>query len=153
MDENELKGLLDSRGIKFEIKRHKPVFNIEEACRELGVDPEHEVKNLLLKDETGFFMVILTGNALVDFNSVRKARGVKKVRLALPEEVKAKTGVEIGSVNLFSFPTVLLDRKVTELPTLNTHPDDNSVTFFIPTADALGLLENMVVGDFSKPKF
>ena len=148
MNEQQLTQLLDSKGIPYRVIRHKPVFNIEEACRELGVSPDAEVKNLLLKDDRGFFLLIAVGSTRVNYKAVAAARGTKKVRMAQADEVKEKTGVEVGSVNLFSYSEVLVDSRVVALAEINTHPDDNTITLMIPTGPALGLLKNKTVGEF-----
>lgn len=150
MDEKKLLNMLDNNLAAYRVVRHKPVFNIEEACRELGTTPGQEVKNLLCKDTNGFFLFVTRGDMRVDFNALRKSRGTPKVSMASPDEVKTKTGVAIGSVNLFSFPAVYLDESVRALPELNIHPDDNTVTVFVKTEDALRLVPGAVFGSFSK---
>jgi len=150
MNEAQLESFLKENGVAYEIIRHKPVFNIEEACAELGVTPDEEVKNLLLKDGKGFFLLIAVGSTRIDFKALSKIRSGGRVSLANPEEVKEKTGVEVGSVNLFSYPIVYVDGRVTGLKKLNTHPDDNSVTFMMEAGKALELLKEKTVGNFCK---
>ncbi|MBS3070552.1 hypothetical protein J4220_03530 [Candidatus Micrarchaeota archaeon] len=152
MNETQLESILKENDASYEIKRHKPVFNIHEACLELGIKPEDEVKNLLMKDSKGFFLLIACGNTKADFSALSKARGGGKVSLASAEEVKQNTGVDVGSVNLFSYPVVFVDERILSLKTVNTHPDDNSVTFFIETSKALGLLKEKTIGSFCKEK-
>ena len=148
MNERQLSELLNGKKVEYKILRHKPVFNIQEASAELGVKPEEEVKNILLKDGKGFFLLIAVGNTKIDFKAVQIARGTKKTRFAFPDEVKQQTGVENGSVNLFSYPAVYVDSKVILLKEINVHPDDNSVTFILETSQALGLLENKTIGKY-----
>jgi len=151
VNEQQLSQLFDSKGIPYRVIRHKPVFNTAEACAELGILPGKDVKFLLLKDDRGFFLLIAVGNTRVDYKAVRAARGTRKVRMAFANEVKEQTGVEVGSVNLFSYPEVLVDRRATTLDEIGTHPDDNSVTFMIPAGKAIDLLENKSIGEFCTP--
>ncbi len=150
MNEAQLESFLKENGVGYEIKRHKPVFNIHEACLELGLKPEEEVKNLLMKDSKGFFLLIACGNTKADFKALSKTRGGGKVSLASAEEVKQNTGVDVGSVNLFSYPIVYVDERILSLKKINSHPDDNAVTFFIDASKALELLKDKTVGNFCR---
>jgi hypothetical protein len=90
------------------------------------------------------------GDTRADFDALAKKRGTKRVMLATPDDVYKKTGVKIGSVNLFSWPDVFIDESVTRLPEINVHPDDNAVTVFVKTDDILRLVPKAVIGKFSK---
>ncbi|MBI5228841.1 hypothetical protein HY991_01935 [Candidatus Micrarchaeota archaeon] len=150
MNEQRLIAMLELNHIEHRIVRHAPVYNIAEACSELGKKPKEEVKNLLLKDEKGFFLLVILGDRKADLKALQIARKTKKISLATPEEVKEKTGVSVGAVNLFSYPIVYVDYSVCSLEEINVHPDDNSVTVFAETTGALKLLKNPVFGSFSK---
>lgn len=150
MDLDELARKLKAGNAVFRVVHHKPVFNMREACDVLGTTPDKDVKNLLFRDEKDFVLVVVRGDRKVDTDAVANARGVPKVALAKPDEVLKITGVPIGSVNLFSAPAVLIDEEVKSLPEINVHPDDNSVTVFIKSDDALRLVPKAVFGRFSK---
>jgi Ala-tRNA(Pro) deacylase len=149
MDEKALAALLDSRGIPFRVIRHKPIYTIADACRELGITADKEIKNLLLRDSKGFFLLVLRGDKRADLEAIERARGAGLVRMATPPEVKEQTGVEIGHVNPFAYPVVFVDEGVKSLGELLANPDDNSVSFAIPCAPALELL-SPVFGAFAK---
>jgi hypothetical protein len=150
MDERELIATLEQAKAHFRVMRHKPVFNIPQACEALHVLPSQVAKNLLLSDDFGVFMLLVRGDTRADFDALAKKRGTKRVMLATPDDVYKKTGVKIGSVNLFSWPDVFIDESVTRLPEINVHPDDNAVTVFVKTDDILRLVPKAVIGKFSK---
>jgi len=149
MKQSALEAMLKKAGISYRVVRHKPVFTVAEACAELKITPDAVVKNILLKDDKGFFVVVIQGDRKMDFGAIAKLRSTAKVMMASPEEVKDETGVEIGSVSLLSFPDVLVESGVKSLSELNIHPDDNKVTLFV-SIDALNLVKKLVVGDFAK---
>lgn len=150
MDERGLTGRLRDAAAVFRVVRHRPVFTVEEACAALGISAADEAKNLLFVDEKGFFLVVLRGDRKVDALALARERGTARVRLASPGEVKERTGVAVGAVNLFSFAVVLIDEEVLALAELPVHPDDNSVTFFVKTADALRMVPSAVVVSCAK---
>jgi hypothetical protein len=50
MDERELIAFLDQAKAHYHVVRHKPVFNIPQACAELKMLPSQVAKNLLFVD-------------------------------------------------------------------------------------------------------
>ena len=62
MDEENLAKLLSEKRISYRIDRHKPVYNIAEASEVEGISPDKIVKNILMKDDRGFFLVVLCGD-------------------------------------------------------------------------------------------
>lgn len=150
MNETQLAKKLTENNVAYRVCRHPPVFNVPEACAALGVKPQEIVKNLLLKDGKGFFLCVLRGCDKLDFKTIAAARGGGKPSLARPEDVERETGVKAGSVNLFSFPHVLIDEKARLLKELNIHPDDNATTVFAETQGALALVKHAQYGSYAK---
>jgi Ala-tRNA(Pro) deacylase len=150
MDEEALSKFLSERNIPFRVTHHKAVYTVAESAEAEGTDPSKIVKNILLKDDNGFFLAVLTGDKKFDFVKLRVIRKTKKIRMATPEEVKEKTGVEIGSVNLFSYPEVVVDSAVASLEEINTHPDDNAKTVYFPSKYLKEVVPVIVTADIGK---
>jgi len=114
----KLKNLIKEVGVEGEIIYHKlSGKKTENAEKALGVSREHILKSLLFKSKDRHVAAIITGNKKVDVRKLEKLIGLKKLRLATPQEVKAFTGFEIGGVPPFIFyklcPTYV-DKEVME---------------------------------------
>lgn len=141
---------LSEHHIPFKVASHKPVYNIAEASEAEGIHPSKVVKNILMKDEKGFFLIVLCGDTRCDFDKIRDFRRTKRVRMATPEEVKTQTGVDVGAVNLFSCPEVIADNGVLKLKEINCHPDDNTKTIYFPVQYLKDVLPHLDVADIAQ---
>ncbi len=111
--------LMRKFNIKGEIIHHKRSGRTtEDASKALGLPPEYILKSLLLVSRKGERLaVILTGEKRVNIKKLEKLTGLKKLRLARPDEVEAFTGFKIGGVPPFAFHgkcRVIVDRGVVE---------------------------------------
>ena len=98
----EIQVFLKSRSIPFEVLIHKPVFTSEEAARERGMNLRNGVKALFLKSKSNeFILACIAADRKIDLKKLESFSGLKKLKLASPEEVKEKTNCEIGSVPPF----------------------------------------------------
>ena len=75
----------------------------EDAEKALKVPRKYILKSLLFKSKDKYVAAIVTGNKRVNVRKLEKISGLKKLRLATPDEVKAFTGFEIGGVPPFVF--------------------------------------------------
>jgi len=98
---DEIKKLLDSKSISYEVKEHDPVYTSEQAAKARGEDIKIGAKAMVLKVDKKFVMIVLSAALKIDGKKIRKELKVKKVRFATPEEVKEKTGCVLGSVPPF----------------------------------------------------
>jgi len=98
--------LMERLGVKGEIIIHERVSGrtTEDAEKALGVSRKYILKSLLLKSKHNrYIAVIITGDKRLDFKKLEKISGLKKLRLASPEEVERYTGFRIGGVPPFIF--------------------------------------------------
>ncbi len=107
---------LQKNDIDYSVISHTPVYTMEQASTVCGHPPEQGVKVLFLRVYTtkkiyGFALAVWTGNSPVDFGSISSSLSAKKIKMATPEEVVEKLGIEIGSLSPFgyenNFPLIL----------------------------------------------
>lgn len=107
---------LVAQGIAYSVLEHEPVYTMDMAQEACGNEPEEGVKVLFArayttKKQYGYCLVVWTGNKKVDFEQIAESLGVKRVKLASPEEVQTELGIEIGALSPFgyqgSYPVVM----------------------------------------------
>jgi hypothetical protein len=147
---------LDKKNIKYELKTHDAIDNMEKA-ETLLKSPEDQIYkdyifpiNKFIKDKKNkevFYLLLQDPSVKVDFNDISKKLGVKgEFRLADPETLVKVLGVVQGSVNplaLLNNPTgvkFLLDKAVLNKETICIHPMKNTASIYLKTKDLLSLL-------------
>ncbi len=104
---NKFLKLLDDLGLRerVDIILHSEVGGkrTEDAATALGVSPEHVLKCLIFRGKEGDVAAIITGNRKVDVRKLEKVSGVKRLRLARPDEVEELMGYKVGGVPPFVF--------------------------------------------------
>jgi len=104
MNSNDLQRFIDTQDIEAEILTmdgHTPT--VEDAARELGVEPDQIIKSLVFKVRDEPILVINNGLALVDRRKLAKYLevGRKWARFATPEQALEITGFVVGSMPPF----------------------------------------------------
>ena len=103
------------------------------------VNPKEICKTLILKDlENNSYAVVSLGLDRIDFEKVRKRFNCSKLRLATPDEIKQKTGLEIGAVcPLFLDLPMLVDRRIFSRKKINFGSGDHLFGIEIVPKDIL----------------
>ena len=110
--ENEVRAFFESAGVPKEIHRfEESTHNSELAARTLGVQVGQIAKTILLLSEETAIVVVISGDRRVDTKKVRALGYGKRVRLAGPDDVVARTGFAVGAVS-----PVALARRSADLP-------------------------------------
>jgi len=112
---------LRRRGVTFQVApliegaRDLPAF-----AEKSGLRPRQVIKSLLL-DVNGerYALLLAAGDRVADFAALRRQFGVRSVRLADPETVRAITGYQIGTVTPLALrtpdlPVLIDDALITE---------------------------------------
>jgi len=149
----QVRELLDSNGISYEVIEHTPVYTSEEAARVRGVELRTGVKALVFKtDEGNFVMGLIAADRKMDLRKLAKIVGTRKLQLASPEDVLKKTGCKVGSVhpfgNLHGLPTYL-DSSVLENDMVNFNAGLHTVSITMKARDLIRTIKPVVKG-FSK---
>lgn len=96
--------LLDDNNVEYKLFSHREALTYEEieaVQKETGFFGR-ETKCMVLKGDEFFVYVTLQGNR-VDMEAIKNKVGAKKVRLALPEELKEHFGAQPGCAYPFGF--------------------------------------------------
>ena len=111
--------LLDTNNIGYRILPHnEPVYTVETAARQRGVETERIVKSILLCNEgRDCVMACVMGNSKLDIRKVRSCLGGewKKIRFADKQEIRDYTGFVQGAVAPVGLPDsirVIVDESI-----------------------------------------
>lgn len=96
-----LKQFLDDSGITYQYKTHPPVLTSQEASTARGTTLHQGAKALVLDTGDDYILYVLPADQQADLSVLQKHLGVKRIALASKETVKAKTGLEVGSIPPF----------------------------------------------------
>ena len=94
----KITNLLDKRKIKYQKYEHEPVFTSEQASKVRGTEIHQGAKALVMQADKDFILYVLPADNKADLDKIQNKLGVKKLKMASKESVKAKTGLEVGSV-------------------------------------------------------
>ena len=150
MNKQEVYAFLKSQNIPFEITEHKAVFNMEELNSVELPYPSADAKNLFVRDDKkkNYYLITVHGDKRVDLKEFRKAHGLRNLSFASAEDLCAILQLTPGSVTplgLLNDPDnkvkFFLDKGFLEEPGLiGVHPNDNTATVWLKTADLLRLI-------------
>jgi len=137
----QVRKLLEEKGISYEVSEHGPVYTSEEAARIRGVELKTGVKALVLRTEEGsFIMGLVAADRRIDLKKLAKIVKTRRLVLASAREVLEITRCEVGSVhpfgNLFGIPTYL-DESILENETVNFNAGLHTVSIHMKTKDLI----------------
>lgn len=151
MDKNAVYDMLRQKNIAFEITEHKAVFSMAELVSVPVPYPEADAKNLFLKDDKrrGYYLLVVRGDKKADIKAFRRFIGAGKMSFASADELDEIMGLKPGSVSPFGVlcdderkVSVFIDEEFAAGPGLmGVHPNDNTATVWIKTADMTKLIE------------
>ena len=151
MNKQDIYALLESRQIPHEITEHMAVFNMEEAAQIQLPYPEDEAKNLFVRDDKkrNYYLITVKGDKRVDLKEFRQRHGTRTLSFASAEDLMAMMGLIPGAVT----PLGLLNDEAHRVRCfldeaflegdgrIGVHPNDNTATIWLKTADLLRILE------------
>ncbi len=115
----KLKGILDEKGIRYEVKEHPAAYTAQEIAGAQHVPGAQLLKSVIVKKSgKDFIMVVLPSTKLVDFDKLSALTKDKNLELASEDEfVKIFPDYELGSEppfgNLYGLK-VYADRAIEE---------------------------------------
>jgi len=150
---------LDKKGAKFVIVTHKKVYTAYDAAQTLKKRLDEIVKNLLVKTNKGFALVLLPASKRVDLNKLKKlmnakGKGIKKIEIpkegAMVRIFKVKPGA-LGAFGSFHDLEVYMDKNLQKVKKaiFPTGSFTDSVEMAMKEFEKL---EKPVVGAFSEMK-
>ena len=148
MNKQEIYRHLTALGIDFDVTEHPAVYNMEELEAISLPHPEAEAKNLFLRDgkKRNYYMVTVPGDKRVDLKQFGADNGLGKLSFGSAEDLEKLLGLYPGAVSPLGLlndsehrVTLYLDKDF-ENRLIAIHPNDNTATLCLNTADLLQLL-------------
>ena len=146
----EVKVFLKEKGIPFHWVEHKAVYTIEEM-EELGLEKMEETeKNLFLRDQKGkcHFLVVIRADKQVNLKELGEKLGGVRLSFASEERLEKYLGLKKGAVTPLGILNdtacavkVFLDRDFLEKEEIGVHPNDNTASVYLKTADLMQMIK------------
>jgi Ala-tRNA(Pro) deacylase len=148
--ETDLFARLDALGVRVTTHRHPAVFTVAEAKALRGALPGAHTKNLFLKDRKGaLWLVVAPEDRPIDLKALRRCIGSAPLSFAAADILRARLGVEPGSVTPFALINdadaavqPVLDGEMMTADVLNFHPLVNTATTAIAPGDLLTFIRS-----------
>ena len=141
---------LSALGIHYELFEHPPVFTAEEAATHWAAIPGTAVKNLFLRNKKGdrHYLVVLGIDKQADLRQLVKVIGDDRLSFGSPERLQRCLGVTPGSVSPLGLihdtahsVRVIVDSDLRAAERLIVHPNDNTASLTISSADFVRFLD------------
>ena len=118
MPVKKLKEMLDREGVKYVVISHSPAYTAQEVAASAHIAGKELAKTVMVKIDGKLAMAVLPASYQVDFDRLRQAAGLSKVRLASEQEFKDTfPDCEVGAMppfgNLYNME-VFVAQKLTE---------------------------------------
>jgi Ala-tRNA(Pro) deacylase len=142
--------VLQALGIPWERFEHPPVFTVEEAERYWADVPATHCKNLFLRNQKGtrHYLVVLEHAKRADLRALSATLGDDKLSFASADRLMRHLHLTPGAVSPFGLVhdcardvIVVLDADLAETERIGFHPNVNTATITLRTADFLRFLE------------
>ncbi len=136
--------VLKNLGIPYTRHEHPPVFTVEQAERHWTNISGAHCKNLFLRNKKGtrHYLVILLTSKQADLKQLTVKLREDRLSFGSAERLQKYLGLETGAVSPFGLindsrkeVVVIVDQGVRRAERVNFHPNINSVTLGIETAD------------------
>ena len=110
--EERIRSILEDKGIAYAVFDHEPVYTNPAMAEALGVSEAETVKSLVVKTKEGnLAVVVLPGDARMEWKRAAAGLETKKVSFAKPEVVSEQIGCNVGCVppfgHLVSLPVAM----------------------------------------------
>lgn len=139
----------------YQVREHPSVTTVDEAMKHLSDLPGIKCKNLILKDKTeSYYLVIADINTNININQMGKTLGLKELKMAKPD-ILDYLGIEKGSVSPFALLNdrdrrfnVIFDKNISDDSLVSFHPLRNDRTLILTCRQLmtfLSALKNKII--------
>lgn len=141
---------LQAAKLPFRTIDHPAVFTAAEADRYVQGESFVRTKNLFLttSKHNHYYLLLIAETKRLDTRRFRQQANTSRITFASPDELMGKLGITPGSVSPFGLLNnrdhdveLFVDRDVAQAPTIGCHPNDNTKTTVLATADLLDFLK------------
>ena len=150
MNKQEIYDLLQEKGLWFEVTEHPAVYNMAELAEIPLPYPEADAKNLFVRDDKkrNYYLITVKGDKRVDLKAFRAAQQTRPLSFASAEDLQRLLALTPGSVTPLGLLNdeartvqLFLDEDLCHGAGLvGVHPNDNTATVWMKTADLMMLL-------------
>ena len=151
MNKQEIYEFLKKEGVWYEIDEHEAVYNMSELSEVRLSYPEYDAKNLFVRDDKrrSYYLITVKGDKRVDLKEFRRSQGTKPLTFANADDLMSILGLIPGAVTPLGLLNdtehrvkFFLDREFLDgQAIIGVHPNDNTATVWLKTADLLTILE------------
>ena len=131
---------LDRLNISYRVFVHPgPIKSLQQAASERGQKPEQIIRSLLFRlSKEEFVMALMAGPQQVDWKTLRRVLGEKRLTTASEEEVLRITGCPRGAVSPFGLPRplrILADPAIFDHEEISIGSGVRGTTIILSSAD------------------
>ena len=148
MTKQETYDYLTAHGVVYEVTEHAAVFSMAEVSDVPLPYPEADAKNLFVRDDRKevYCMITVQGDKRVDLKAFRKRHGLRSLTFVSAQELLSILHLIPGAVTPLGLlndterrVTLYLDAAFGER--IGVHPNDNTATVWMRTADLIRLVK------------
>ena len=149
MGKQEIYALFAREGIEYEAIEHKAVYHMDDLADVQLPHPEADAKNLFVRDDKrrDYYLITVRGDKRVDLKQFRRDHGTRPLTFAHADELGAMLGLTPGAVTPLGLLNekecrvkMFLDADLVSCGLAGVHPNDNTATVFLKTADLVQLV-------------
>lgn len=97
----KIKSYLDKQGVDYEEIAHKTVYTAYDAAQTLKKELKEIAKNLLVKADNTYALVIVPADKKLDLNKIKKALGAKSISLPQEKVMLRVLKIKPGAISSF----------------------------------------------------
>lgn len=151
MNQEEILKLLDEKKIEYTLVHHKPVFTIDEMNEVDVPNKDRIAKNLFLRDDKkrSYYLVSIEETKRADLKALRMLLSSRPLSFASEDDLVSILSLKKGEVTPFGLlndkehKAVFILDSYFEGGIIGIHPNDNTATVFIKTADLISILSGI----------
>ena len=150
MGKNEVLQYLDEQGVSYQKVEHEPVFTME-GMEQLNLPFAAEVvKNLFLRDDKkrAYYLVVMPEDKPANLKALGEKLGGVRLSFASEERLEKYLGLKKGAVTPLGILNdtacavkVFLDKDFLEKEEIGVHPNDNTASVYLKTADLMQIIK------------
>lgn len=151
MNQEEILKLLDEKKIEYTLVHHKPVFTIDEMNEVDVPNKDRIAKNLFLRDDKkrSYYLVSIEETKRADLKALRTLLSSRPLSFASEDDLVYILSLKKGEVTPFGLlndkehKAVFILDSYFEGGIIGIHPNDNTATVFLKTADLISILSGI----------
>lgn len=150
MNKQELYDFLKDKNISFEITNHPAVYNMADLADIEILHPDGDAKNIFVRDDKkrNYYLITLKADKRVNLKEFKEQNKTRSLSFASPDDLMSIMGLMPGTVTPFgllndkdSIIHFFIDKElVGEGKHIGVHPNDNTATIWLKTADLLNII-------------